>query len=66
VRVDFRFLLIEWVSGTELLAKGGHEVTHLSPKSHFDPWNESGDRLEEVLSFSRGMCSSRLSRQKPV
>jgi hypothetical protein len=40
LRVGFRFLLIEWVLGTELLAKGAQ----LSPKSHFDPWNESGDR----------------------
>jgi hypothetical protein len=66
VRVDFRFLLIEWVSGTELLAKGSPRGTHLSPKSHFDLWNELGDRLEGVLSFSCGLCSSRLSRQKPA
>jgi hypothetical protein len=45
---------------------GNFRVWHLSPKSHFVPWNESGDRLEEVLSFSRGLCSSRLSRQKPA
>jgi hypothetical protein len=66
LRVDFRFLLIEWVLGTELLDKGRHEVPHLSSKSHFDPWNESGDRLVEGLSFSRGLSSSRLSRPRPV
>jgi hypothetical protein len=54
VRVDFRFLLIEWVLGTELLVKGSPQGTQLSTMSHFDPWNESGDRLEEVLSFPVG------------
>jgi hypothetical protein len=52
--------------GTELLAKGSHEVPDLSPKSHFDPWNESGDQLVEGLSFSRGLSSSRLPRPEPV
>jgi hypothetical protein len=32
----------------------------------FDPWNESGDRLVEGLSISRGLSSSRMSRPKPV
>jgi hypothetical protein len=31
-----------------------HEVPQLSPKSHFDPWNESGDRSLGRLSFSTG------------
>jgi hypothetical protein len=31
VGVDFRFLLIEWVSGTELLAKGGPRGTPTIP-----------------------------------
>jgi hypothetical protein len=64
--VDFRFLLIEWVLGTVLLAKGSPRGTPTIPKSYFDPWNGLGDRLEEVLSFSRGLCSSRLSRHKPA
>jgi hypothetical protein len=63
LRVDFRFLLIEWVLGTELLAKGSPRGTQLSSKSHFDPWNESGDRSLGVLSFSCGLCSSQLFRQ---
>jgi hypothetical protein len=66
LRLDFWFLLIEWVLGTDLLAKVAHEVPHLSPKYHFDPWNSSGDRLVEGLSFSRGLSSSRLSRPKLV
>jgi hypothetical protein len=32
-----------------------HEVPHLSQKSHFDPWNESGDRLEGVEFFPQAM-----------
>jgi hypothetical protein len=32
VRVDFRFLLIEWVLGTELLAKGSPRGTPSIPK----------------------------------
>jgi hypothetical protein len=63
LRVDFRFLLIEWVMGIELLAKGSPWGTPQSPKSHFDPWNELGDRSLGVSSFSRGLCSSRLSKQ---
>jgi hypothetical protein len=31
-RVDFRFLLIEWVLGTELLAKGSPRGTPTIPK----------------------------------
>jgi hypothetical protein len=34
-----------------------HEVPQLSPKSHFDLWNELG------FEFSRWLCSTRLSRQ---
>jgi hypothetical protein len=66
LRVDFRFLLIEWVLGTELLAKGSPRGTPTIPKSYLDLWNESGDRMVEGLSFSRGLSSSRLSRPKPV
>jgi hypothetical protein len=62
LRVDFRFLLIEWVLGIELLAKGSPRGTPTIPKSHFDLWNESGDQLVEGLSFSRGLCSSRMSK----
>jgi hypothetical protein len=32
LRVDFRFLLIEWVLGTELLAKGSPRGTPTIPK----------------------------------
>jgi hypothetical protein len=32
LRVDFRFLLIEWVLGTELLAKGSPQSTPVIPK----------------------------------
>jgi hypothetical protein len=32
LRVDFRFLLIEWVLGTELLAKGSPRGTPSIPK----------------------------------
>jgi hypothetical protein len=32
LRVDFRFLLIEWVLGTELLAKGSPRGTSTIPK----------------------------------
>jgi hypothetical protein len=32
LRVDFRFLLIEWVLGTELLAKGSPRGTLTIPK----------------------------------
>jgi hypothetical protein len=32
LRVDFRFLLIEWVLGTELLAKGSPQGTPTIPK----------------------------------
>jgi hypothetical protein len=32
LRVDFRFLLIEWVLGTELLAKGSPRGTPIIPK----------------------------------
>jgi hypothetical protein len=32
LRVDFRFLLIEWVLGTELLAKGSPQGTSTIPK----------------------------------
>jgi hypothetical protein len=32
LRVDFRFLLIEWVLGTELLAKGSPRGTPAIPK----------------------------------
>jgi hypothetical protein len=32
LRVDFRFLLIEWVLGTELLAKGSPRCTPTIPK----------------------------------
>jgi hypothetical protein len=39
LRVDFRFLLIEWVLGTELLAKGSPLGTPTIPKSHFNLWN---------------------------
>jgi hypothetical protein len=63
LRVDFQFVLIEWVLGTELLAKVANEVSRLSPKSQLDSWNVSGDRSLGELSFSRGLCSSRLSRQ---
>jgi hypothetical protein len=63
LRVDFRFLLIEWVLGTELLAIGSHEAPQLSLKSHFDLWNEQGDRSLGKLSFSCGLSSYRLSRQ---
>jgi hypothetical protein len=66
LRFDFRFLLIEWVLGTELLARIADEVPQLSPMSHFDQWNELGDRSLEGLSFSRGLSSSRLSKTKPV
>jgi hypothetical protein len=66
LRVDFRFLLIEWVLGAELLAKGSPRGSPSTPKSHIDPWNEVGDRSLGVLSFSRGLCSSRLSRPKPA
>jgi hypothetical protein len=47
LRVDFQFLLIEWVLGTELLAKGSPRGTPSIPKSHFDPWNELGDDRSE-------------------
>jgi hypothetical protein len=33
VRVDFRFLFIEWVLGTELLAKGSPRGTPSIPKA---------------------------------
>jgi hypothetical protein len=33
LRVDFRFLLIEWVLGTELLAKGSPRGTPTIPQS---------------------------------
>jgi hypothetical protein len=45
LRVDFRFLLIEWVLGTELLAKGSPRGTPTILKVSFHPWNESRDRL---------------------
>jgi hypothetical protein len=32
LRVDFRFLLIEWILGTELLAKGSPRGTPTIPK----------------------------------
>jgi hypothetical protein len=58
-----------WLSGSwgpSFLPKVAHKVPQLSPKSHFDPWNKLGDQLLGVLSFSRGLCSSRLSMPKPV
>jgi hypothetical protein len=58
-----------WLSGfwgPSFWPKVAHEVPHLPPKSHYDPWNKLGGRSLGVLSFFRGLCSSRLSRPKPA
>jgi hypothetical protein len=58
---DSSWLSMFW--GPSFWPKVAHEVPQLSPKSHFDPWNELEDRSLGVLSFSRGLRSSRLSRK---
>jgi hypothetical protein len=66
LRFDFRFLLIEWVLGIEFLAKGSPRGTPTIPKVSLWSVERIGRSIGGVLCFSRGLCSSRLSRQKPA
>jgi hypothetical protein len=43
-----------------------HEVFLISPKSCSSPWSDSEDRGLVFGELTRGLCSSRQSRQKPV
>jgi hypothetical protein len=61
--VDLWFLMIRWVVGHELLAKGCPWGTPAIPKVSLKFVSESGDRLRWSSSFSRGWSSSRVLRQ---
>jgi hypothetical protein len=55
LRVDFRFLLIEWVLGTELLAKGSVNTKNWDRKGT-DLWAEFGNEIP----FGRQNSSQRI------
>jgi hypothetical protein len=60
-RVDFRFLLIKWVLGIVLLAKGSPRGTPAISKVSPESVERIGHRSRWWLGFSRGLSSSRLT-----
>jgi hypothetical protein len=63
LRVDFRFLLIEWVLRTELLAKSSPQGTPSIPKVSLESVERIGRSIDVKARFFHGLSSSRLSTQ---
>jgi hypothetical protein len=51
LRVDFRFLLIGWIWGTELLAKGRPWGTPAIPKVSLESMERIGRSIKEKVEF---------------
>jgi hypothetical protein len=66
LRVDFRFLLIEWALGTELQYKGSPRGAPTILKVSLWSVKRIGRSIAWKFEFSHGLSSSRLSRKKPV
>jgi hypothetical protein len=66
VRVDFRFLLIEWVLGIELLAKGNPRGTPSIPKVSLSSVERIGRLIGGCVEFLPRAVFFPTVRQKPA